>query len=146
MNSTRPDALTGYGIFFGTNSVHNRSYSNDETGISKHRAELQAVIMALLNVKDVIANGAYNVGSHINQIVIKTDSAYVVKSMTDWIGTWRSNGYKNHQGGDLLNKWDMSTLDRVCNALGDLGIQVCFLEITHAQNGEARRLANEAIY
>jgi ribonuclease HI len=143
LNSTRPDAITGYGAFFGTNSVHNTPFSYRETDVSKRRAELQAAILTLRNVRDKITNGEYNVGSYIDQVIITTDSAYVVQSMTNWIDTWRSNGYTNNQGGDLLNQCDMRTLDRGCN---ELGSQVRFLQVTHAENREAYRLASEAIY
>lgn len=141
----RSDSAVGCGVFFGTNSVHNMSFCFPENGITKRRAELHACVYALQKVRDMIANGESNNGEYISQVIIKTDSAYVVNSMTDWVAQWRNNGYANGRGGSLDNQGLMRALDDACNDLGRLGIQVRFWQVTRAKNRQANRLANDAL-
>lgn len=44
----RSDPAVGCGIFFGTNSVHNMSFSFPEIGIIKRRAELENNVCGLV--------------------------------------------------------------------------------------------------
>lgn len=69
--------------------------SGGEENTTNNRMELQAVIQAL---KLALQNQA-------KQIVIYTDSAYVVNSFElGWINNWKKNGWKNSKRQAVKNK------------------------------------------
>jgi ribonuclease HI len=40
----------------------------------------------------------------VQRIVIFTDSQYLIDSITDWIFTWQSNGWRTFQGQPVVHK------------------------------------------
>jgi len=51
--------------------------------------------------KNMLANG--NLSKRIKEVVIKTDSAYLVNSMVNYIVKWQRNGYINAKGNPVAN-------------------------------------------
>jgi ribonuclease HI len=62
-----------------------------ETPTTNNRMELLAVINALGSLK----------GRH--QVVVWTDSQYVVKGMTEWLAGWKRRGWKSSTGEAVKN-------------------------------------------
>lgn len=146
-NNGRADAVAGCGIYWGRNNIHNKSFQlNDGVIPTSQRAELSAAIHALSNFRNILANGGYKHSGRIDEVVIKTDSAYLVNSMTDWIVKWRANGYLNARGLPLCNRDLIEELDGLCNEIDELGVQACFWQVPRSSNMDADELARDAIY
>jgi ribonuclease HI len=103
-NNGRSNAASGCGVFFGMYSAHNIAFQPEDARPTNQRAELQAVICALSKIRHMAANGGLENEVWINEIIIKTDSAFVVNSMTDWIVKWRDNGYLSAKGVAIVNR------------------------------------------
>jgi ribonuclease HI len=61
-------------------------------------AELYALEMALWKIKTMFGND-----TRISQIVIITDSSYLVDGLTEHVEGWVENGYKTSRGKALVN-------------------------------------------
>ncbi|KAB0801286.1 hypothetical protein PPYR_05640 [Photinus pyralis] len=100
-NNGRANAKAGIGVWFGHN--HPLNISCPVKGRpTNNTAEIQACIHA---IKTAHANG-------IRKLKIKTDSEFVINSMTKWILKWRTNNWKVAGGGDVKNKEDFVILDK----------------------------------
>ncbi len=47
-------------------------------------------------------------------VVIYTDSQYVIKCMTEWVMGWKRRGWKTQNKGDVKNKTHLVRLDKMC--------------------------------
>ena len=61
---------------------HRRELSGGERETTNNRMEMMAVIQALETLKRPC------------EVVIHTDSTYVMKGMTEWLAGWKSRGWK----------------------------------------------------
>lgn len=142
-NNGRPDAIAGCGIFCSVDSIHNKSFQIEEDRPTSQRAELFAVIYALRKAKNILGNGGFD--EHISEVVIKTDSAYVVNGMTSWIIKWRGNGYLNARGLPVANNELYREIDCLCDHLANIGVQARFWQVPRHLNMQADKLANAAL-
>ena len=126
-----PLARAGVGIFFGPGSPHNVSEAIAGTQTSQ-RAEIIAAIKALRKAATLFENVIT-----IGKIVLLSDSNYVVSAMTDWIYTWKENGWKNANGRPVENKADFEELDAVIEQLEEDGLDVNFWLVGREHNAEA---------
>lgn len=76
-----------------------------ESKTTNNRMELRAIIEALLKV-----------GKTENEILLYTDSTYVVKGITSWIHGWKKNGWKTGAKADVLNKDMWQELDEAASS------------------------------
>lgn len=105
-NNGKANAKAGIGVWFGHN--HPLNISCPVKGRpTNNTAEIQACIHA---IKSAHANG-------VRKLKIKTDSEFVINSMTKWIFKWRTNNWKVASGGDVKNKEDFVTLDNALKLL-----------------------------
>lgn len=105
-NNGKFNAKAGIGVWFGPN--HPLNVSKPVTGRATNNvAEIQACIAA---VKIALEND-------ISNLYIKTDSQFVINSMTSWIHKWKKNNWKLVNGGDVKNKEDFVKLDELCEKL-----------------------------
>ncbi len=81
----------GYGAIL-RNGVKEKELSGCEEMTTNNRMEMLAVITALESLKVSC------------EVVITTDSNYVVKGMNEWIKGWIKNNWKNSQKKDVLNR------------------------------------------
>jgi len=103
-----------------------------EAYTTNNRMELLAVIRALTVLK------------HTCQVEVTTDSQYVKRGISEWLPTWKRNGWKNSQkkivkNKDLWEKLDEETKRHTVNwhwVRGHSG---------HVENTLADSLANQAI-
>ena len=109
-----------------------KEMSGFELETTNNRMEMQAVIEALRSL---------SVGELVE---VWTDSQYVQKGMTEWMASWRRNGWKTAAGKAVKNKdlWqELVSLEEKC------GVKWCWLKghAGHPQNERADELAREAI-
>ncbi|KAF8066717.1 ribonuclease H-like domain-containing protein [Lyophyllum atratum] len=140
LDNGSPAARASVGAFFGPASPHNISellpHSEPQTS---QRAEIHAALRALQVAQDAVGDDF-----SVSRIVLASDSAYVVKSMTQWVFTWRKNGWKNSDGGALVNGDTLKELDSMIEDMAEDGLEVEFWAIPREENVEADRLASSA--
>ena len=141
-NGTR-HATAAYGVFVGPDSEYNRSNIIRErrTGTSQ-RAELVAALEAL-NQAFLIKQE--NAVADLDQVVIKMDSEYVVRGMTEWIWTWKRNGFRTSGGKEIANALLFQNVDHLVKELNEMHVEVLFWHVNRGLNSEADGLANEAL-
>lgn len=66
---------------------------------TNNRMELMATIEGLRHI-----NGKHEESNYVSAVEIRTDSEYVKKGMTEWIGGWIKKGWKTSTKKDVLNK------------------------------------------
>lgn len=134
-------ARAGMGVYFGPGSKYNISqqlYDNPQTN---QRAELNAAILALQKVLDLVEYGWLETGN----VVLISDSNYVVQAMTEWVYKWRNNGWTNHRGLEVTNRDDFERLDDLIDILDDEhDVSVRFWLVPRQYNQEADELAKDA--
>ncbi|VUC37584.1 unnamed protein product [Clonostachys rosea] len=102
---------------------------------TSNRAELRAAIAAL-RLCDWRAEGYVN-------LVIATDSSYVVDGATGWVKGWVKNGWTTHIGDDVKNKDLWELLLGEAERWIDKGLVVEFWKIPRELNQEADQAAKE---
>ncbi|KAH6977799.1 ribonuclease H-like domain-containing protein [Fusarium venenatum] len=137
------NAKAAIGVFFGQASTYNQSVLLTEPNMTNQIAELKAGILALKQAKEIVRNNALPYGP-LHTIVIKSDSDYLVKGMTEWVFKWETNGYKTAKRKLVENA---KLFQELCALVGDLNtsnVEVLFWRVPREMNKEADRLANEA--
>jgi ribonuclease HI len=66
-----------------------------EADTTNNRMEVSAAIAALETFKRLKLG---------NKAAVLTDSQYVQKGMTEWIETWKENGWRNHERAPVKNQ------------------------------------------
>jgi len=98
-NRKKGNRCGGVGVFFGNNDNRNISYSLKETPkfkVTNQVAELLACVMGiekLISSQSVIAK----------QIIIYTDSMYIVKTISEWAKNWEKNNWKKANCDNVKN-------------------------------------------
>lgn len=88
---------------------------------TNNRMELQAVIEALLTIRQFTTDGS---------LPLYTDSQYVQKGITVWIHTWMQNNWRSKNKKAIKN---VDLWQRLYQAQQELTIQWCWLR-GHAEN------------
>lgn len=105
-NNGKSNAKAGIGVWFSDN--HPLNVSKPVNGRATNNvAEIQACVAAVQLAID----------NNIKKLCIKTDSQFVINSMTNWIIKWKKNNWKVVNGSDVKNKEDFVKLDELCNKL-----------------------------
>lgn len=124
-------ARAGIGVYWG----HNHSLNvADRLGgrQTNQRAELQAACKALEQAKE----------NNIKKLVLYTDSMFTINGVTKWVKNWKLNGWELKSGGQVVNKSDFITLDRL-----NAELEVVWLHIPghagYTGNEQADRLSRE---
>lgn len=132
----RPGFVAGCGTFFGIGSRHNKSIVYRVTIpateiVQVQHAKFHAVADALKKTKTTMLQkrGFDKRLKRINEVVIKTDCGYIVKSLSDHIAKWRNNNYTNKHGLPVISQHFIKEVDSLCDDLADLGVQVRFWEV-----------------
>lgn len=144
-NNGRPDAVASCGVFFNVDSYHNKAFRTFDRRPTSQRAELRAAIYALGSFTKMFTSGHFENNGYVTEIIIKSDSAYLVNGMTSWIIVWRQNGYLNSLGYHLKNQGLFRKLDRLCNNLAMMGVQARFWKVPREENQQADKLANAVL-
>lgn len=139
-NNGRAGASQACGVFLGHGNEMN--YPNV---INYHRttsqvAELLACSMALEKVWESHGNPFF-----YGTAVLKSDSAYVVRGITEWLPTWKCKGWINSQGRRVANCELWQTIDRQISELEGSGIRGQFWHVPRQYNQEADYLAKNPL-
>lgn len=105
-NNGKPNAKAGIGVWFG--EKHPWNVSEPVKGkATNNTAEIQACIEALrvAHQEDIL------------NVIIKTDSKFVIDCMTQWIHNWKKNGWRTAKGEDVKNKEDLQRLDSMAKQM-----------------------------
>lgn len=86
-----------------------------ENMTTNNRMELQGTI-----------HGLAEIGHEAKTIEVCTDSQYVKKGITEWIGGWIKNNWKNSQKKDVLNRDLWEALKKEVDRLEKGGVKVTF--------------------
>ena len=91
LNNQSKNRCGGIGVFFNDDDERNISMKFNDDNQTNNRAELTACIMAL----EQIPNN--------ENVIIITDSIYVIGCAITWIDKWRNNNYCKSNGKIILN-------------------------------------------
>lgn len=170
----RPDAgPEAIGVFVGYDALHdleskynmsciidsNAAPTSNGSGYdaprpTNQRAELQAGIRGLRQALKIQKRRIHvDMGSifggewweDLSRVIIKSDSSYMVKGLTDSIRKWRLKGYTNSRGSKVVNHELFEEADGLITDLNDVGVWVQFWLVKRHENAEADALANQAL-
>ena len=82
----------GWGVIVALPTGEVRELGGRDTHTTNNRMEILATIRALEWVRE-----------RAGEVVLCTDSTYVIRGITQWIWGWRSKGWKTAEGKDVLN-------------------------------------------
>ena len=129
-------AQAGIGLFWGDGNPWNCSIplTADSTS-TNNKAELTAAIKAIQQAGE----------NNLKELVINSDSKYVVNGATEWVQKWMYNGWKTASGDQVKNKEEWTEL---VNVIKSTNINIKWQHVpAHsgiAGNEEADRLAMRA--
>jgi ribonuclease HI len=138
-----PHARAAIGVFVAESSPFNRSLLLHQTPVSNQIAELSAGIIALEQAINILRTNALG-EDPLHTVVIKADSEYLVKGMTELVFKWEVNGYKNAKGDPVKNSALFKKLNGLIEVLNTSNVEVLFWHVPREMNKEADRLANQA--
>ncbi|KAJ5715715.1 uncharacterized protein N7483_012896 [Penicillium malachiteum] len=62
-------------------------------------------------------------GDQLRPIVLKSDSEYVVRGLTEWLPKWKKNGWKNAKGLPIANSALFKCIEELIDQLDQ---KICF--------------------
>lgn len=122
----------GWGVVLETGAGAARELRGAAARTTNNRMELQAVIAAL----EALPAGA--------AVEVVTDSEYVMKGITEWIGRWKRNGWRTAGRRAVRNRDLWQNLDRLA-AVREVAWRWVRGHSGVAGNERADALANQAI-
>ncbi|KAJ6020352.1 ribonuclease H-like protein [Penicillium canescens] len=143
-NNGNDEARSAIGVFHGYDSGFNISYTLDSFDRHTNQiAELEACSRALSDA--IIIQAEWDMADdRLSAIVIKSDSEYVVRGLTEWLPKWKKNGWKNAKGSPVANSTYFQRIERLIEQL-EQDISVKFWMVPRERNGMADSLAKSAI-
>ncbi|OQE32570.1 hypothetical protein PENFLA_c001G09803 [Penicillium flavigenum] len=140
------------GVFYGCGNAGNISWpipGKDDHSHTNQIAELTACLRALRNATSIIERRRNmmrkgKVLMPLNAFVIKTDSEYLVRGLTEWLPKWKKNGWKTCKGVPVANA-DMFKLAETGIIMVEMVVQVKFWLVPKENNLEATCLAKMAL-
>ncbi|KAL2817104.1 ribonuclease H-like domain-containing protein [Aspergillus granulosus] len=143
-NNGKDKARSSIGVFHGYGSEWNVSCTLDNTGRHTNQiAELEACSRALSNA--IAIQAEWDLTDHpLDTLVIKSDSEYVVRGLTEWLPKWKKNGWKNAKGLPVTNSYLFQRIDWLIEQL-EQNISVKFWIVPRGQNGMADAMAKYAL-
>ena len=128
------------GVFVGRYAVDNQSATLEGARATDEAAALRAARRALALARDLKRAGA-----PMARLVVKADSAPLVRGMVERVAKWKANGWRHLDGSKVKNASAFRRLEAELVALEAMGVRVCFWHVSRAQNREAAELARNAL-
>lgn len=140
----------GYGVFYGNGDKRNAAVpmSNaDNMPRTNQRAELRALLHAIINIVNELNHNVPTRGYHIH-----TDSKYVIRASGVWAKKWKSNGWRTTNGSVVANqdliKRILQYLKHINKKLANYGFPPVRIEYVPGHSGDygnemADQLANQ---
>lgn len=141
---------SAFGLFYGHGNVGNISLViSGKDNQTKQIAELNACLRALRNVTSILDKRSNmmrrgNFLMPLNTFVIKSDSEYLVRSLTEWLPKWKKNCWKTCKGVPVANAEKFELIEAGI-ALLEKVVQVKFWLVPKENNMEASFLAKAAL-
>lgn len=104
----------GVGVFFGDNDPRNISFPLKETKKFKVTNQVAELTACVKGIETLIGSQK----TLARQIVIYTDSMYIVNSISSWAKNWEKNDWKKSDGRRIENLYLMKRLYYYCLNLG----------------------------
>ncbi|RHZ60238.1 uncharacterized protein CDV56_108797 [Aspergillus thermomutatus] len=140
-NNGKNGARSSYGVCWGYDNVLNTATAIEGDHHTNQVAELRACLRALHDVLVVKSLREDNEGGVLNTVVIKSDSEYLVRGVTEWLPKWKENGWKNSRGLDVVNREQFRAIELFTEFLEERQIIVKFWHVPRENNREADALA-----
>jgi len=122
----------GYGIYYPNKELPNVSRALKNDPPTNNRAELQAIYVAIIQVKK-----KYD----FNKLIIYSDSKYCIQALTEYVKVWRVNGWKTSKKQPVENQDIIKPLDNMITKLKD---KVIFVHVrAHTKKQDAISLNND---
>ncbi|OJI88860.1 hypothetical protein ASPTUDRAFT_60667 [Aspergillus tubingensis CBS 134.48] len=151
-NNGRDGARASIGVYHGPDHEWNESARlSPELRQTNQVAELAACERALIDACtiqeewDDIAEQIEGDKGRLYRVVIKSDSEYVVRGMTEWIYKWKANGWVNAKGLPVTNREQFDRIDSIVEFLENKQVIVQFWHVPREYNQEADKLATSAL-
>lgn len=135
------DPKNAIGVFFGRDSLFNVGECVEDTKTYIARTQLHACRRALQEALDLKMSAFPD----LEGVVIKTDSDYIVRHMTECITKWRQNGFVNSKGTYVADADVFNQIDILTGHLNVQGVEVLFWRVGRLENAEADALAGAAL-
>ncbi|XP_045158632.1 ribonuclease H1-like [Mercenaria mercenaria] len=98
-NNGYGEAKAGIGVYWGPGHPLNTSERLPGRQ-TNNRAEIHAVVKAVQQAKE----------SGFNELTVKTDSMFLINSMTKWLHGWQKKDWKTAAGNPVINREDFECL------------------------------------
>lgn len=150
LSTTRDTPRSSIGIFFGRQNKKNLAVELDGDKHTAQTAELKACLEALTRVFVLNTNWQIDPPKNnemtypLHTLVIKTDSDYVVKGMTEWLPKWKENGWKKTSGHAIANAELWRIIDALLKQL-EYDMKVQFWYVPRDKNQIAFNMAKEVL-
>ncbi|KAK7515299.1 ribonuclease H-like domain-containing protein [Phyllosticta citriasiana] len=150
LNNGKQDARAGCGVVVGT--AEDQSYSlplHDEAHVTSQRAELiaayEGIARGMKHFRERKTHPMPVAQEKRTELVIATDSEYVVAGMTQWLPKWKAKGFKNASGKTPGNLDLFLKIDEKIKELEEPeDIVIGFWHVPRKYNVMADRLAKSA--
>lgn len=141
-NNGRPEAISSIGVYCGPENPFNLACTlNFRDRHTSQLAELEACAQALMKAVSIEAGRPFG---DLNAIIIKSDSEYLVRGLTEWLPKWKQNGWKNCKGMPVANAIKFQMIEGLIKQL-EQDVSVRFWLVPRKLNGEADSMAKFAI-
>jgi ribonuclease HI len=141
-NSSDPNSRASYGVYFGKTSPHNRRGCLDpDFPQTSSRAEIEGAIQAVEMIAKLDLTG-----ENTTRVILKTDSDYLFKSMTEWIYNWVETGGVR-PNNEKVKHWTylLALHRRIMEVESAKGLRIQFWWVPREFNRGSDALANLAL-
>lgn len=140
-----PNAIGAAAAVFMTNGRVSNTYVQrlpaGNPAPTSQRAELTAMMIAL---RTTLSRRNELPGSPFINVKVYADSTYAIGCMSQWINTWRRNGFINANNQPVANKDLVRAAGDLLGRVEQVG-RVEFVHIPRDQNRDADRVCNEVM-
>lgn len=127
------DIICGYGVYFPNGELKNISKSFTIGNLTNQRTELYAIYKAIKKVTHKIKD--------LNKLEIYTDSEYSIKSLTEYIKTWKNNNWRTVNNKTVANQDIIKKIDKYMQRYEN---KIIFHHVrSHTGNQDFASLCNE---
>ncbi|PWY65504.1 ribonuclease H-like protein [Aspergillus eucalypticola CBS 122712] len=151
-NNGKNGARASTGLYYGRDHPMNDSVTlSPGLKQTSQVAELAACQRALLAAHvmqkywDKLTEMAGDGETTLHTVVIKSDSEYLVRGITEWFFKWKANGWTTAKGLPVANEEHFRSIERYVKLLEDEQVIVKFWHVPRKYNQEADKLATSAL-
>ncbi|KAK8195637.1 ribonuclease H-like domain-containing protein [Phyllosticta capitalensis] len=149
LNNGKEDARAGCGVVVGTAEDQKYSFPVEDEHVTSQRAELVAayegILRGMKHFRERKGHPKPVAQEKRSELVVATDSEYVVLGMTEWLPKWKIKGFKNSSGKTPSNLDIFLKIDEKIKELEEPeDIVIGFWHVPRKYNAVADRLAKFA--